>query len=126
MGAVRIKDVRKSYGKIEVLHGVSIDIADGEFVVRAAAVRAIGVDVLNRINRGARVPSITPGGFLPRFAEGGLVQATPGQRDEEIRLLIGLERGLVVEHLRSKDAGRVIVNQVHANAKAVTRAIARG
>jgi multiple sugar transport system ATP-binding protein len=33
MGAVTIKDARKAYGPIEILHGVSIDIADGEFVV---------------------------------------------------------------------------------------------
>ncbi|PXA97814.1 sugar ABC transporter ATP-binding protein [Nostoc sp. 3335mG] len=33
MGAVTIRDVRKNYGSVEVLHGVSIDIADGEFVI---------------------------------------------------------------------------------------------
>jgi multiple sugar transport system ATP-binding protein len=33
MGTVRISDVRKAYGALEVLHGVSIDIANGEFVV---------------------------------------------------------------------------------------------
>jgi len=33
MGAVHIDDVRKTYGYMEVLHGVSIDIADGEFVI---------------------------------------------------------------------------------------------
>jgi multiple sugar transport system ATP-binding protein len=33
MGAVQINNVRKSYGGMEVLHGVSVDIADGEFVI---------------------------------------------------------------------------------------------
>lgn len=33
MGAVTIRNVRKSYGSVEVLHGVSIEIADGEFVI---------------------------------------------------------------------------------------------
>ncbi|WP_297103593.1 sn-glycerol-3-phosphate ABC transporter ATP-binding protein UgpC [uncultured Devosia sp.] len=33
MGAVTIRDVRKNYGNLEVLHGVTIDIADGEFVI---------------------------------------------------------------------------------------------
>ena len=32
MGTVQIRNVRKSYGAVEVLHGVSIDIEDGEFV----------------------------------------------------------------------------------------------
>jgi multiple sugar transport system ATP-binding protein len=31
MGAVSMDNVRKSYGHREVLHGVSVDIADGEF-----------------------------------------------------------------------------------------------
>ena len=33
MGAVDIRDVRKRFGSTEVLHGVSVDIGDGEFVV---------------------------------------------------------------------------------------------
>jgi multiple sugar transport system ATP-binding protein len=32
MSAVEIRDVRKSFGHLEVIHGVSIAIADGEFV----------------------------------------------------------------------------------------------
>jgi sn-glycerol 3-phosphate transport system ATP-binding protein len=33
MAKVQLRDVRKSYGDTEVIHGVSIDVADGEFVV---------------------------------------------------------------------------------------------
>ena len=33
MGAVSINNVTKSYGNVEVLHGVSVDISDGEFVI---------------------------------------------------------------------------------------------
>ena len=33
MGAISINGVRKSYGAVSVLHGVSLDIEDGEFVV---------------------------------------------------------------------------------------------
>ena len=33
MANVAIRDVRKAYGSTEVIHGVSIDIPDGEFVV---------------------------------------------------------------------------------------------
>ena len=33
MATVDIRDVRKAFGPFEVLHGVSVDIADGEFVV---------------------------------------------------------------------------------------------
>ncbi|HWT92678.1 MAG TPA: sn-glycerol-3-phosphate ABC transporter ATP-binding protein UgpC [Solirubrobacteraceae bacterium] len=33
MAAVRFSDVRKSYGDLEVVHGLDLDIADGEFMV---------------------------------------------------------------------------------------------
>jgi multiple sugar transport system ATP-binding protein len=33
LGSVTIRQARKSYGALEVLHGVSVDIANGEFVV---------------------------------------------------------------------------------------------
>src|SRR6202158_514813 len=33
MAKVQLRDVRKNYGTDEVIHGVSIDIADGEFIV---------------------------------------------------------------------------------------------
>ena len=33
MAKVELRDVRKSYGDHEVIHGVSIDVADGEFIV---------------------------------------------------------------------------------------------
>src|SRR5437764_5381622 len=33
MAKVQLRDVRKSYGDVEVIHGVSIDVADGEFIV---------------------------------------------------------------------------------------------
>ena len=33
MGTVQIDKVKKAYGAVEVLHGVSIDIAEGEFVI---------------------------------------------------------------------------------------------
>jgi len=32
MGNVTIRDLRKSYGSVEVIHGLSIDIAESEFV----------------------------------------------------------------------------------------------
>ena len=33
MAQVKLRDVRKSYGDLQVIHGVSMDIEDGEFVV---------------------------------------------------------------------------------------------
>src|SRR5512147_256993 len=33
MAAVSFRDIRKAFGKVEVIHGIGFDIADGEFVV---------------------------------------------------------------------------------------------
>src|SRR5215204_3313232 len=33
MSTVKIRDVRKAYGSTQVIHGVSVDIQDGEFVI---------------------------------------------------------------------------------------------
>src|SRR5436190_19473455 len=33
MAKVQLRDVRKSYADLEVIHGVDIDVADGEFIV---------------------------------------------------------------------------------------------
>ncbi|TBR27371.1 MAG: ABC transporter ATP-binding protein, partial [Reyranella sp.] len=33
MATVEVRTVRKAFGPVEILHGVSVDIADGEFVV---------------------------------------------------------------------------------------------
>ena len=33
MATVSIRDVKKSFGEAEVIHGISMEITDGEFVV---------------------------------------------------------------------------------------------
>ena len=33
MATLSLRDVRKKFGKTEVLHGIDLDVADGEFVV---------------------------------------------------------------------------------------------
>jgi multiple sugar transport system ATP-binding protein len=33
MASVSFRDVQKNFGRFKVIHGISFDIADGEFVV---------------------------------------------------------------------------------------------
>ena len=33
MSGVQIRNVRKSYGSVDIIHGVDVDISDGEFVI---------------------------------------------------------------------------------------------
>ncbi len=32
MASVELRDIRKSYAALDVIHGISLDIADGEFI----------------------------------------------------------------------------------------------
>jgi hypothetical protein len=93
-------------------------LSDGEFVVRASAVQQIGVPALMAINRGIHVPAIASV-HGPRFADGGLVTgAGTGSDGAHITMGIGLDEGLVLKHLSSKAAGRVILQHIGANPKA--------
>lgn len=33
MASIQFKDIRKSYGDVAVVHGISLNIRDGEFIV---------------------------------------------------------------------------------------------
>jgi len=100
-------------------------LSTGEFVIRAAAVHDWGVDTFARMNRGLHVPGIR-GMSVPRFAEGGLVQT--GTRSDGVDVNIGLDlaEGLVLKHLSTKKAGKVVLAHVGNNPRAVSKAISRG
>jgi hypothetical protein len=100
-------------------------LSTGEFVVRAAAVRAVGLDTLAMINRGLRVPSIS-GMSIPRFAEGGLVTHGSGSNGVDLSIGLDLAEGLILKHLSSKKAEKIILSHVGNNPKAVSKALSRG
>ena len=76
MATVEIRNVRKAFGSFEVLHGVSVDIADGEFVVLVGP-SGCGKSTLLRMLAG--LENITSG----EIAIGGKVvnQVPPKDRD---------------------------------------------
>jgi hypothetical protein len=100
-------------------------LSTGEFVLRAAAVQDIGLPALALMNRGLHFGSIR-GHSIPSFAEGGLV--THGTRSDgvDVNIGLGLDQGLILQHLSSKAAGKVILRHVGNNPKAVSKAISRG
>jgi hypothetical protein len=104
---------------------ISARLSTGEFVVRAAAVREIGVPELTRMNRGLHVPGIR-GMSTPSFAEGGLV--THGTRSDgvDVNMNLGLDEGLILKHLSSKAAGKIVLTHVGNNPRAVSKALTRG
>ncbi len=76
MAAVDIRDVRKAFGPAQILHGVSIDIADGEFVILVGP-SGCGKSTLLRMIAG--LESVTAG----EIAIGGRVvnDVPPKERD---------------------------------------------
>jgi hypothetical protein len=100
-------------------------LSHGEYVVRADAVKALGVDTMNTINRGINVPAFARPEF--HFSEGGLVSggAGAGGGDSNINLGIALDEGLILKHLGSKAAGKVILQHIVDNPKAAGKALSR-
>ena len=100
-------------------------VSPGEYIVKAAAVATFGAHNLEAINRGLQPPSFS-NLMLPKFAEGGLVGSDAGSGSpSNINLGIGLDEGLILHHLSSKSAGRVILNHITNNPKAAAKALGR-
>ncbi len=80
MATVEIRDVRKAFGPVEILHGVSVDIADGEFVVLVGP-SGCGKSTLLRMLAG--LENITSG----EIAIGGRVVNAVPPKDRDIAMV---------------------------------------
>src|SRR5215212_2441977 len=80
MATVDIRNVRKSFGNFEVLHGVSVDIADGEFVILVGP-SGCGKSTLLRMIAG--LEEITSGDIVI----GGRVVNTLAPKDRDIAMV---------------------------------------
>jgi multiple sugar transport system ATP-binding protein len=80
MATVEIRNVRKAFGSFEVLHGVSVDIADGEFVVLVGP-SGCGKSTLLRMLAG--LENITSG----EIAIGGKVVNLVPPKDRDIAMV---------------------------------------
>ena len=100
-------------------------LSAGEFIVKADAVSRFGVNQLEAINRGMQPPSFA-NLEMPKFSEGGLV-GSPGAPGASgtVNLGIALDKGLILQHLSSKDAGRIILDHITNNPKAASKALGR-
>jgi len=80
VATVEIRNVRKSFGSVEVLHGVSVDIEDGEFVVLVGP-SGCGKSTLLRMLAG--LENITSG----EIAIGGRVVNNVPPKDRDIAMV---------------------------------------
>jgi multiple sugar transport system ATP-binding protein len=76
MAAVEIRDLRKAFGAVQILHGVSVDIADGEFVILVGP-SGCGKSTLLRMIAG--LESVTGGEI--RIADRVVNDVPPKERD---------------------------------------------
>jgi hypothetical protein len=97
-------------------------LSNGEYVIRAHAVRAIGVELLDQINaQGASQPRLrrrTRG-----YAEGGLVASTSNAMSVNSHMTVSLEKGLIVEHMESDAGQKVTFRTIEKNASKIRRAL---
>jgi hypothetical protein len=101
-------------------------LSAGEYVVRAAAVRQVGVAFLDSLN-GLSVGPQFKGGALA-FAAGGLVpevKVPPAQPqvNQAVRIVNAIDPGVTHDHLQTPAGERVIVNIIGRNARAIRSAL---
>jgi phage-related minor tail protein len=98
-------------------------LSAGEYVVRAAAVRRVGVGLLESINGMARGPRVHQGRLA--FADGGLVPqaAAQAQVNQSVRIVNSVDPGLIHDQLQTPAGERVIVNVIGRNSRAIRAAL---
>lgn len=101
-------------------------LSAGEYVVRAVAVRQVGVAFLDSLNGLSAGPRFK-GGELA-FAAGGLVpevKVPPAQpqMNQAVRIVNAVDPGVTHDHLQSPAGEKVIVNIIGRNARAIRAAL---
>ena len=101
-------------------------LSAGEYVVRAAAVRQVGVAFLDSLNGLSAGPRFKGGDLA--FAAGGLVpevKVPPAQpqMNQAVRIVNAVDPGVTHDHLQSPAGEKVIVNIIGRNARAIRGAL---
>ena len=95
-------------------------LSAGEYVLRAAAVRRLGVDFLHALNGGLSVPRWQ--GVRLAFAEGGLVPPAPASSPgagQSVRIVNVIDPSLAADYLTSPAGEKSILNILSRNGSAV-------
>ena len=95
-------------------------LSAGEYVIRADAVKRVGVAFLDAINGGLALPRLSAGRLA--FAAGGLVPDTqpPMQpQGQTVRIVNVIDPSMAADYLNSSAGERTILNVLSRNASAV-------
>src|SRR5512145_3120202 len=116
MAEVEIRDARKAFGAAQVLHGVSVDITDGEFVILVGP-SGCGKSTLLRMIAG--LESITSGEI--RIAERVINDVPPKERD----IAMVLQNYALYPHMTVADNMGFSLNLRSAPAKEIAERVNR-
>ena len=100
-------------------------LSAGEYVLRADAVRRVGVDFLHALNGGLRIGLTGPrwSGQRLAFADGGLVpdvaQAPTAAPSQSVRIVNVIDPGMAADYLNSAAGEKTILNVLSRNGSAV-------
>lgn len=96
-------------------------LSAGEYVLRAEAVRRVGVDFLHALNGGLSAPRWS--GPRLAFADGGLVpevaQASAVAPSQAVRIVNVIDPGMAADYLNSAAGEKTILNVLSRNGSAV-------
>ncbi len=96
-------------------------LSAGEYVLRAEAVRRVGVDFLHALNGGLSAPRWS--GPRLAFADGGLVpevaQASAAAPSQSVRIVNVIDPGMAADYLNSAAGEKTILNVLSRNGSAV-------
>ena len=96
-------------------------LSAGEYVLRADAVRRIGIDFLHALNGGWFTPRWS--GQRLAFADGGLVPAvspaSPATPSQSVRIVNVIDPGMAADYLNSAAGEKTILNVLSRNGSAV-------
>jgi len=100
-------------------------LSAGEYVMSASAVARHGSAFFSALNSGgAARPRLSAG--LPGFASGGLVTRTAAGGGGSHELRVTLDRGVILQEVRSSEGARIIIDHIDKNPKAARRAMRVG
>jgi hypothetical protein len=97
-------------------------LSAGEYVMSASAVARHGSAFFSALNSGAAArPRLSAG--LPGFASGGLVTRVSAGGGGSHELRVTLDRGVILQEVRSSEGARIIIDHIDKNPKAARRAM---
>lgn len=99
-------------------------LSNGEYVMKASTVKALGTDVLDAINKGGSLPQVNTLGLssVKQVTDGGLSGSVADSTGGNSHITIGLDQGLILKALQTPEGKRTMVKVMHESRRAINQA----